>query len=1050
MKIFQFLFLYLFFPITIFAQNEHPFVERQINGFIYGSTSIDVNDFNNDSLQDILAYPVKDRGIGLYTNAGDLDFNLKHCWFNFDINTLSYADIYTGDFSDLIIFSDSTVHIAEGALDTFLVTETFNLTNSYYRIDKTHDDLTFIGLDSLGQLALISVDTNGVTEQNILGQHLVSSFEIEITPNDTSHIFTYSDSLQTLTHLKVFENSVQINMITDSLKIHSKFSTFFEDDYHIVCSSVDEDIVYHFMLMEDSLYQNFIQAPYSNTPIIDASMSVDTLIYYYLGRETYFQYSYEGSAGYKINRVMSFGDSVYADVEFLDFMDQCEIMISANLDSNLENEYILYSDLMDQITIYKDSNTYFNISRSSVQGKMKTIMVDIDQDGDLDGVSQMFIPNYPITGGADDIVYFENIGDYRFVNRVVHRTRYNYLNSYILQPLVIEVDNRPNVIFSHYNGGLLLRYWKDSNGINKLEHLDSVANSSSVYTHSSFYIGDLEGDGDDDVILREGKGAFAYQNRDSSFARLINTFGGGLTNLTPVYYATMLIDHDNDGTENAFLSLASSDWYPGYFTIKRDTTWPDGNTQVQVSRFKKFIELDSILDREESATGDYIDWNLDGYMDFAYRDARHGRSKESFVYLNNGDYTFDTNQVITYYTLENGDTVYPSYNTMYDFENNFKQNVIEYIGDGYKRHLVENDSTMQVYSIFTTNGYSDISNYVVYINDLDTDGDDDFIGPNSFNGASFYENITCNSKSVIHVDFCESYVSPSGTYTWTTSGVYYDVIPNTNGCDSTIKIHLNTLSSIESLMISKCSSYESPSGNYIWNESGIYSDTITNQQGCDSILIIDLSIEDTYSVFDITHCDSMVSPSLNYIWYSSGMYYDTITEINGCKTYYNVNLVIEEPEAEIYQSDSIIVLEDNGSDIIQIEWYDCNLDSIVKLNGDAFTPDTSGWYSAIISTSTCTDTLPCINFKQSITIADYVDVFIHNQSINLGFNGTVEHLEVELYNINGQLIKTLKTEDINSQLLDMSSYSYGIYIIAITFNNTKIVEKVPWVESTKN
>ena len=43
-------------------------------------------------------------------------------------------------------------------------------------------------------------------------------------------------------------------------------------------------------------------------------------------------------------------------------------------------------------------------------------------------------------------------------------------------------------------------------------------------------------------------------------------------------------------------------------------------------------------------------------------------------------------------------------------------------------------------------------------------------------------NITQNS--------CNSYTSPSGNYTWTTSGIHLDTIPNAGGCDSTLTINL--------------------------------------------------------------------------------------------------------------------------------------------------------------------------------------------------------------------------------------------------------------------
>ncbi|HRY99590.1 MAG TPA: T9SS type A sorting domain-containing protein, partial [Bacteroidales bacterium] len=47
-----------------------------------------------------------------------------------------------------------------------------------------------------------------------------------------------------------------------------------------------------------------------------------------------------------------------------------------------------------------------------------------------------------------------------------------------------------------------------------------------------------------------------------------------------------------------------------------------------------------------------------------------------------------------------------------------------------------------------------------------------------------------STNSSVNITVCDEYVSPSGNYTWNTSGSYHDTIPNSSGCDSMITINL--------------------------------------------------------------------------------------------------------------------------------------------------------------------------------------------------------------------------------------------------------------------
>jgi gliding motility-associated-like protein len=95
----------------------------------------------------------------------------------------------------------------------------------------------------------------------------------------------------------------------------------------------------------------------------------------------------------------------------------------------------------------------------------------------------------------------------------------------------------------------------------------------------------------------------------------------------------------------------------------------------------------------------------------------------------------------------------------------------------------------------------------------------------------------------INATACNSYTSPSGSQVYTASGIYTDIIQLPNNCDSLIQIDLTILNpSFASVNVSACNIYQSPSGKYTFTSSGTYMDTLINSAGCDSIITINLNV----------------------------------------------------------------------------------------------------------------------------------------------------------------------------------------------------------------
>lgn len=153
---------------------------------------------------------------------------------------------------------------------------------------------------------------------------------------------------------------------------------------------------------------------------------------------------------------------------------------------------------------------------------------------------------------------------------------------------------------------------------------------------------------------------------------------------------------------------------------------------------------------------------------------------------------------------------------------------------------------------------------------------------------------TTNTFASITENACQTYTSPSGNHTWTTSGLYQDTLPNAIGCDSILSIDLTVgQPSVTWEYATSCDGYVWPLTGVNYGSSGVFTTSLVDQNGCDSIVKLDLTINHTTTQSEtVSACDSYTWPFNGMTYTTSGVYTDTLISSGGCDSIATLNLTV--------------------------------------------------------------------------------------------------------------------------------------------------------------
>lgn len=178
---------------------------------------------------------------------------------------------------------------------------------------------------------------------------------------------------------------------------------------------------------------------------------------------------------------------------------------------------------------------------------------------------------------------------------------------------------------------------------------------------------------------------------------------------------------------------------------------------------------------------------------------------------------------------------------------------------------------------------------------------------------------------------------------------------------------------------------------------------------------------------------------------SSGTYTEIFSTAT-CDSIVELELSVFEVDTEVNLANNTLTA--NSSTAINYQWVDCDNNWIHLPNetNPTFVANENGNYAVIISDQNCIDTSDCF------TIAGLSNTIINDNNISVFPNPVRENLTVQLdhnyltidiniYNELGQLVKQLNRKKTNTVIIDIDSFTNGIYHIHIEADGqTKNIE----------
>jgi hypothetical protein len=278
-------------------------------------------------------------------------------------------------------------------------------------------------------------------------------------------------------------------------------------------------------------------------------------------------------------------------------------------------------------------------------------------------------------------------------------------------------------------------------------------------------------------------------------------------------------------------------------------------------------------------------------------------------------------------------------------------------------------------------------------------------------------------------------LTESGTYTFTFPGA------SANGCDSLVTLFLNIFPAIPptATEASICAGgtydfYGTPltvEGNYVAH--------LPSSTGCDSIINLTLSIlpNITASV-SATICAGETYEFHGQNLGAAGVYTASVAGTTGCDTIVTLTLSVNTINTTVTLSDGTLTAGATGA---TFQWFNCNGNVPVPgATESSFTPTVTGQYAVVITQGACTDVSDC-QLVQVVGTNEPISAAAWTVQPNPAANRATVMLQeplsspvrVEIYDLAGHLLQQQSVSEGATQIaLELSDMPVGVLLVRLT------------------